>query len=335
VTAHPHSELPGGWTVRRPTLDDVPEILAVVRASDIAATGEPDYTADNVIEILTSPHHDPSRDSWLAVDAAGRVVAWAYVENAAGTERENVDVYVHPEHGRSAQAHLLDLVLDRVAERAGEAGRSQVTARAGAITTETDYIGLLRAAGFEYTKRYARMRIPLRGDETAPPVPAGMCIRTMNADLLGAFYDVFDAGFRDTHGYVAPGYAGFRARIEALPHIHWDEWFLAEVRGAPAGMLESASADALSEGWVRYLAVHPDFQGRGLAKLLLRTAFATYAAKGFTRAGLGVDATHNTGAYRVYEAVGMRPLYEMESFQRTVLAQAVAVRVGRDRSAST
>ena len=33
------ADLPAGWTTRRPTLDDVPAILAVVHASDIAAVG--------------------------------------------------------------------------------------------------------------------------------------------------------------------------------------------------------------------------------------------------------------------------------------------------------
>ncbi|HEX8132510.1 MAG TPA: GNAT family N-acetyltransferase, partial [Actinomycetes bacterium] len=35
------TELPAGWTTRRPTLDDVPEILKLAHANDIAAVGEP------------------------------------------------------------------------------------------------------------------------------------------------------------------------------------------------------------------------------------------------------------------------------------------------------
>ena len=73
------TSIPADCTIRRPTLDDVPEILAVVHASDIAAVGEPDFTADEVVEILDAPNHDPARDSWLALDPAGRLVGWAYL----------------------------------------------------------------------------------------------------------------------------------------------------------------------------------------------------------------------------------------------------------------
>src|SRR5688500_10506667 len=103
------------FTVRHPTLDDVPAILAVVHASDIAAVGEPDFTADEVREVLTAPNHDPARDSWVAVEPDGRVISWAFIDNPSASARELLDVYAHPEHGRHAQGPLLDLVVERAA----------------------------------------------------------------------------------------------------------------------------------------------------------------------------------------------------------------------------
>ena len=62
------TELPAGWTTHRPTLDDVPEILRLVHASDIAAVGEPDFTADEVREALTafrdSDHRATDFETW-------------------------------------------------------------------------------------------------------------------------------------------------------------------------------------------------------------------------------------------------------------------------------
>jgi hypothetical protein len=51
---------------------------------------------------------------------------------------------------------------------------------------------------------------------------------------------------------------------------------------------------------------------------LLHRAFAAYAAKGRTTAGLGVDLANPTQAARLYRAVGMHPLYEADIYQRTV-----------------
>jgi hypothetical protein len=41
-------------------------------------------------------------------------------------------------------------------------------------------------------------------------------------------------------------------------------------------------------------------------------------AKGRDAAGLGVDLTNPTGAYRLYESLGMYPVYETDIYERTV-----------------
>ena len=88
--------LPDGWSTRRPTLADVPEILKLAHASDIAAVGEPDFTADEVRAALTGPNTEPAEDCWLALDEHGEIVGWAYPDNATGGERDFIEVYVWP-----------------------------------------------------------------------------------------------------------------------------------------------------------------------------------------------------------------------------------------------
>ena len=71
---------------------------------------------------------------------------------------------------------------------------------------------------------------------------------------------------------------------------------------------------------MKYLAVLRAYRRRGLGAALLRRAFATYAAKGRAKAGLGVDMANPTAAARLYHAVGMHPLYKANIYQRTVRA---------------
>jgi mycothiol synthase len=317
-------DLPTRWTVRPPTLEDVPGILAVVHASDVAAVGEPDFTAEEVVEILTAPNHDSQKDSWVALDHAGRIVGWAYIDNPSRGQRDNFDAYVHPEHGRPAQPRLLQLVVARIAERATVFGYPWLTARGGAIATEESYVALLRSAGFEFIKRYARMRRELTSAEPAPEVPSGVSIRLLRHDddaEMRTFHRVVDVAFRDTPDYQEASYEVFRERLAAAPTIDWDEWFVAEVDGGIVAVLQSAGQVAeQDEGWVKILAVSKEFRGRGLGRLLLRTAFHTYAAKGRKAAGLGVDMTNPTGAYRLYESVGMSAVYESDVYERTIFA---------------
>ena len=316
------TELVPGWTIRRPSLDDVPEILALVHASDIAAVGEPDFTSDEVVEILTGPHHDPSQDSWLAVDETGRIVAWAYIDNPTGGPRDTVEVYVYPQVGEAAQAHLLGLALDRVAQRAAILAHPRMTARAGAIPSETFYIGVLQAAGLRFIKRYARMRRDLTGQERPPDRPEGVAIRTLRPDDeadLRTFFAIIERAFADIPDSMSGGFEAYQTKLSATASVSWDEWWVVEVDGVPAGVLQSSDQGVeQDEGWVKHLAVAKEYRGRGLGALLLRTAFATYAAKGRATAGLGVDLTNPTGAYGLYESVGMYPVYEANIYEKDV-----------------
>ncbi|MDG4833339.1 GNAT family N-acetyltransferase [Solwaraspora sp. WMMD1047] len=318
-------ELPAGWTARRPRPTDIPQILAVVHASDIAAVGEPDFSIEEVREVLAAPNFDPDRDSWLAVDPAGEVVGWAYLDKPGRGDQEFVEVYAHPERGHPALAPLLAGQLARVAERAAQAGLDRLTVRAGAVPTEQRWIDTLRAAGFAFVKRYARMRRSLAGVSAEPPAPpAGVRIRPVrpaDEEDLRTFHRVYDTAFRDTPDYPPRSYPRWRAEIAALPSVPWDEWYVAEVDGEPAGVLQSSdqSLDA-NEGWVRNLAVLAGHRRRGVGAALLRHAFAGYAARGRAYAGLGVDLSNPTEAVHLYRAVGMTPQYEADIFERSVQA---------------
>ncbi|WP_189170120.1 GNAT family N-acetyltransferase [Pilimelia anulata] len=309
-------ELPAGWTLDRPGDADTAALTELVRACDVAALGHPDSTEDDVREMLGSPHTAPAADHWLVRDGAGAIVGWGFLESRQGGQREQVEVFVDPARGGPARAALLDLVVARGADRAAAAGRGGVL-RAWLYPGEEAYRELLAGAGFAEVKRYARMR----GAVTpAPAVRApGVAVRPLRADDeddLRAFHRVLDSAFRDTGDYEPEEYADWRRRMAALPRIDWDEWLVAEVDGAVAGVLQGAPPTEGDEGWIRNLAVLAEYRGRGAAKALLAASFAGHAAKGRTHAGLGVDLTNPTAAYRLYEAVGMRPSFEAVALER-------------------
>jgi len=312
--------LPDGWATRRPTLDDVPEILRLAHASDIAAVGEPDFTVDDVREALTGPNTDPAEDCWVALDERGEIVGWAYLDNPTASDREFVEVYVWPQRGEPAQQTLLDLLLARVAERAKIFGHDQVTVRAGAIPTEQQWISVLGGAGFEFLKQHARMGLSLEGvSSTAPEPPAGVTVRPVDAGdeaELRRFHATIEEAFHDTD-HLATDYDTWLHGVHAESSVSFDEWFVGEVDGEWAGVLQSSDSTADDdEGWVKNLAVLRAYRRRGVGEALLRRAFAAYAGKGRSKAGLGVDMANPTRAARLYRAVGMTPKYEANIYQR-------------------
>ena len=313
------TELPAGWSVRRPVLDDGPEILDLVHASDIAAVGEPDFTAAEVRERLSAPNTDPARDCWLALDPSGAIMGWAYPHNPSGGDRDFIEVYGWPQRGEPALRPLLALVMDRVAERGREFGHEPYTVRAGAVPVELPWIAALTGAGFVLLKQHARMTMTLDRAMTFPEPAPGVTVRPVRPDdeaELRRFHATIAEAFRDSD-HPATDYGTWRSRRASGPGVAWDEWFVGEVGGQWAGVLQSAGAGD-GGGWVRALAVLRPYRRRGVGAALLHRAFAAYAAKGRSTAGLGVDLANPTQAARLYRAVGMRPLYQADIYQRTV-----------------
>ncbi|MCM0678018.1 GNAT family N-acetyltransferase [Micromonospora phytophila] len=321
--------LPAGWSARRPTLDDVPAILKVVHAADTFAIGYPDFSAEDVAECLTAPHVEPAADSWLGLDPDGTVVAWAIIDNPTGVGREFVEVYVDPDHGRPLRAPLLARQLTRVAERAAARGLPALTVRCAVYEPEKEWEQTLLDAGFTLAKRYVRMSRPLAGLPTAPPAPpAGVTVRPVRPDddaELRTFHRIYDTAFRDTLDYEPQDHDRWRARIG--DGTAWDEWFVAEVDGEPAGVLQSSDQGLdQNEGFVKNLAVLPGQRRRGVAAALLQHAFARYAAKGRSAAGLGVDLANPTAPVSLYRSVGLRDARIIDMYQLTVPATACPVR---------
>ncbi|WBB72860.1 GNAT family N-acetyltransferase [Micromonospora sp. WMMD1128] len=317
---------PAGWTARRPTLDDVPAILAVVHAADTFAVGYPDFDADDVRDALTAPFVDPARDSWLVTDPDGTPVAWSILGNPSGVGREWVDVLVDPDRGAQFRAPLLARLLDRVAERAAERGVPALTARAGVYAPETRWADELVAAGFQRVKRYVRMSRSLADLPAEPPPPAGVTVRPLRPDDeadLRLFHRIHDTAFRDTLDHDPLGFDRWRELLPSYGKV-WDEWFVAEVDGEPAGALQSSDqAVEQDTGWVRTLSVLPAHRRRGVGAALLRRAFAVYAAKGRARAGLGVDLANPTAPVTLYRSVGLVEERWTDMYERSVPAPQV------------
>jgi mycothiol synthase len=312
--------LPDGWAIRPTTLADAPALLSLAVAGELEHLGEPDTTADEVHEMLTSPN----AGSWLVADAQGQVVGWGCLENDSGGDREHVSVYVWPRRGEPALRPLVALLVGEVARRARTFGHARVTARTGILPSETGLAAALQAGGFRFVRRHARMRIALRGDEAAPVPPAGVTldeVRPDDAAALHTCYELQAGAFADTDHTEDRDFTAWLAWLDGWRSVPWDEWRLARVAGVPAGTLISSNQQVEhDEGWVSRLAVARPYRGRGLGRLLLRTAFAQYAAKGRTSAGLGVDVSNPTGAYRLYRSVGMTPVYEADVYDLAVPA---------------
>jgi ribosomal protein S18 acetylase RimI-like enzyme len=79
-----------------------------------------------------------------------------------------------------------------------------------------------------------------------------------------------------------------------------------------------ARDDREAMGWIRSLGVVREARGRGLGGLLLRQAFAAFAARGRDTVGLGVDTENTTGAPELYARNGMSVHYAVDTWEIVV-----------------
>jgi mycothiol synthase len=326
MTAHTFdvAGMPAGYTVGRQSLADTEAILAVVHAYDMATLGYPDYASSDVVDVYNGAHTDPERDTWVVRDDSGTVCAWAFIASNYGDDKDDFDVYSTPGIDTGIRPALVDAIVARVSQRAVDRELSEVLATGYAVVGDDAWAAVLVDHGFKVSRRFSRMRIEFDGPRALPVAPPGVTIRVFDpasARDWSDWHGILVDSFSEHWGSAEMTLSAFRGRIDAEEDPNFAEWFFADVGSTPVGICQSTgSFNEQNAGWVRNLGVLSAYRGRGIARLLLEHAFASYTARGCTWAGLGVDTQNETGALRLYESVGLQPAFQADAYQRTIPA---------------
>ena len=133
-----------------------------------------------------------------------------------------------------------------------------------------------------------------------------------------AAYEVVESAFADHWSHHARS-SRVVGPVEPPPGADAQLWWLAEVGGQPVGALiasrQMADEDAI---YIATFATVRAARGRGVAKALLRRAFAAGWAEGWSRATLNVDAENTTAAPALYASVGLTVAFSGHAWLREV-----------------
>jgi mycothiol synthase len=254
-------------------------------------------------------HRPLGEHQWLDLVEGGRhgfagLVAWepghdhpvGYAQLTRGDTSWALEFVVDPHHRHAADAIAPDLIgaaLDVVRDEGG--GRIHLW-----VPKPTDDVdALVRAVGFRRGRDLYQMRLPLP---------------------LGVHGDLATRSFRlgrDEERWLDVNNAAFAHHpeqggwdLDTLRQREKEPWFdpegflLHERDGRLAGFCwTKVHADDGSLGEIYVLAVHPDFQGRGLGRDLLLAGLEHLTGRGLTTAMLYVEAAHRS-AVGLYEGVG-------------------------------
>ncbi|GLZ79021.1 putative acetyltransferase, GNAT [Actinorhabdospora filicis] len=281
-------KLPPRYTHRPATTDDIPAVTALADARERHFHGLPHADPGDVAATFARPALDPATRTLLVHGPDGDLAAWAWAERRG-------EIHVHPAH----TGHGLGTALLDWAEGLTAPGRfvQSVT------DADTAAVEILTARGYTRLATAWLLEIGLDGGVDVPEVPGGVTVRPFaDGDGPGAHTLMEDAfaAFQPRRKDYAEWAEGTVARETFAP---WASPIAFE-NGEPVGAVVSLDVPGSGEGYIERVAVREDRRGRGIARLLLRHAFAAFAARGLSACTLW---THSeTGALALYERVGMR-----------------------------
>jgi len=301
------------YYLRRPTEEDIHNVLALMIRCDERDVGFPD---SDLTDLRGDWEHiDLSQDAWLAIDkhnilqGYGAVLPWSTgmivaVYDAPGTE--NSDLFLSLTVLCEGRARFLLREADHPEKHTlvcyiSDSGEHQKQVLAG--------------AGYAVSKHIFNLHRDLTDDLPAPDWPDGVTLRVVNPGADDrALHTLIQDAF-DKPGRVAQPFDEWKSYMMHPDRFISDLWFLLEAENELIGCALCFEYPDL--GWVRQLAVRADRRGAGLGRMLLQYAFRAFKARGFSRVGLAVESENET-AYKLYESTGMHVVIHLNEYSKKI-----------------
>ena len=295
--------LPSDYSARSATKVDFEQIHKLIHDYDVSVAGYSDFALDDLRELFHEEHLEPERDTRIVVDDGDAAVGYTMLWGREAHRRYAAFAVVHPDHlGRGLGGHLLSFLerrmLELVADDSGVVLWNWIDLEDEAAQS------MVEAAGFTEVRRHYTMLADLAGFAPAIHDPEGISIRTCTEEDAEVVHGLLEETFADHWGFTPTSFETWRKQSYERSDTHLDMWFLALEGDEPVGALVGRPIEDM--GWVADLGVKKRWRKRGIASALLKRSFADFKRRGFNKVGLGVDASNETGAVRLYEGVGMK-----------------------------
>lgn len=296
-----------------PTAADASRIAELINARSQALHGLSEETASGVAEWFDLPFLDAAADMRLAVGADGAAEGYADVSVPEdGTPKAMVDLRVRPGAAEAMEA-LFAWAIDRAHARVSAAGRIQFFADA----KDGPLARMLEEKGYGVVRSAYEMERRIDGELEPPVWPAGHDVRPLDLHDGEAVHAAQDEAFVEDWFYNPVSHETWLKGARAggagsgLSSVVWDG-------AAVAGLCLARPAHGEDEsiGWIGDLAVRAPWRRRGVGRALLLHSFRLFAVAGKERAGLGVDRDNATGAFALYESVGLRAVRQSNTWER-------------------
>jgi mycothiol synthase len=320
-------ELPPGYYLRRPALDDAEAVAELVCETDREELGHAETDADDIRDDWSQPRFDREKDAWIVLGDDRKVHGYGWVWDKVPDREMIGDLYIRSGISREA---ITDVLISRIEGRAEEhvpaapAGDEVTLGFFGVVGSP--YSAYLQARGYAIVRTYFRMEIELDDLAPAPPALPGIDVRPFVAGRdEAAIHQVIQDSFSEHYLFAPEPIGEWVERRRAHPMADPSLWRIAWEGEEPVGAILPYPFDTLA--WIREVGVRRAWRGRGVGRALLLHGFAALHERGHRSIGLGVDSENATGATQLYEAAGMRVTHR-HAFHKVVIRPGRPVSAG-------
>jgi mycothiol synthase len=313
-------KFPQGFTLRRPTLDDLLAVKQLINIGERAEYGTADTTESDMHMSWERPGFSLETDAWIVLASDGEVAGFVHVG-----DRQHIRVYagvdVHPAyHKHGIGTRLLHLAEQRAYQHIPEApagARVALTAEVSNLNMAGQRV--LEKNGFTLNRNFWRMGIELQEEPPQAQWPEGITVRTMAPGMERAVYEADEEAFRDHWGFISMDFEEWSHWALRGEHFDPSLWLLA-MDGNEIAAFALCADEKEAGGWVHVLGVRRPWRRKGLGQALLQHAFGEFYRREIHSVYLGVDAQSLTGATRLYERVGMHVVRQYKNYEKELRA---------------
>jgi GNAT superfamily N-acetyltransferase len=182
-----------------------------------------------------------------------------------------------------------------------------------ALNTEISATTLLLDEGYTAARHFFLMVRPDLENIPEAPMPEGLEVRPVQTEHLQAIWNASLEAVRDHWGFseemetTLEQIKADRVFDPSLWRVAWDG---DQVAGMVLSYIDPKENEEYNRkrGWTENIGVRRPWRRRGLARSLLAQSLHAVKERGMTEAALGVDTQNLSGALRLYESVGFRPI---------------------------
>ena len=186
---------------------------------------------------------------------------------------------------------------------------------------EIEREALLIQGGYEAVRHAYNMVRSLSEPILPAPLPEGLEIRASLPESYRQIWDASQEAFRDHWGYFPAPEEEYQKWINDTtfnPDLWQVAWDGDQVAGMVLNFLNPIENKEYNRkrGYTEGISVCRPWRRRGLARALLTRSLQMFRDMGMEEAALGVDTQNLSGALRLYESVGFRPVAHFTTYRK-------------------